>query len=262
MKHLMTLMLCLMLPLLTMASAWDFKYKEIEQAVKQPTFNDKTFVITKFGANTKYKAAINQRAINAAITACNKAGGGRVVVPAGIWNTGALTLKSNVNLVVEKGATLLFAFDPSLYPIVPTRWEGLDCWNLQPLIYAYKAKNIGITGEGTIDGNGSNETWWKWCGAPKFGWKEDMSSQRSGGRARLSKWNDDNVPVEKRIEGDNGYLRPQMINLYNCDGIIIEGVTLLRSPFWVMHPLLSKNITVKRVRVENDGPNGDGYDPE
>lgn len=263
MKHLMTLMLCLMLPLLTMASAWDSKYKEIEQAVKQPTFNDKTFVITKFGANTKYKAAINQRAINAAITACNKAGGGRVVVPAGIWNTGALTLKSNVNLVVEKGATLLFAFDPSLYPIVPTRWEGLDCWNLQPLIYAYKAKNIGITGEGTIDGNGSNETWWKWCGAPRFGWTEAQTvSQRNGSRARLQKMSEDGVNMNSRKFGVKDGLRPQLINLNMCENILIENVTLLRSPFWVIHPLLSKNITVRGVHIWNEGPNGDGCDPE
>ena len=86
-----------------------------------------------------------------------------MVVPAGKWNTGAITLKSNVNLVIEKDATLLFAFDTNLYPLVPTRWEGLDCWNYQPCIYAYKEKNVGITGEGPIDGAAPRETWWA-CG--------------------------------------------------------------------------------------------------
>lgn len=262
MKFLRTLALLFLVPMMAVASPWNTEYKQLENSIRTPQFANRTFVITKFGAKTTATAAVNQAAINKAIIACSKAGGGRVIIPEGTWNTGAIRLQSHVNMVVEKGATLLFAFDTKLYPIVKTRWEGIDCYNYSPLIYAYGATDIGITGDGTIDGNGSNETWWKWCGAPKFGWKEDMSSQRSGGRARLSKWNDDNVPVAKRIEGDNGYLRPQMINLYNCDGIIIEGVTLLRSPFWVMHPLLSKNITVKRVRVENDGPNGDGCDPE
>ena len=262
MKHLFTLMLAMLLPTMAMSSAWETKYKEIEHAIKQPTFPDKVFNITKFGANCKYKAVINQKAINAAITACNKAGGGKVLVPEGTWKTGALTLKSNVNLVVSKGATLLFAFDPSLYPIVPTRWEGLDCWNLSPLIYAYNAKNIAITGGGVIDGNGTNDTWWKWCGAARFGWTEGTISQKNGSRARLQKMSEDGLEMNKRQFGAKDGLRPQLINLNKCENILIENVTLLRSPFWVIHPLLSKNITVRDVHIWNEGPNGDGCDPE
>lgn len=259
----MTLMLCLFIPMLTMASAWDTQYKQIEQSIKKPSFPNKTFLITAFGANTKSSAVNNQKAINKAIIACNKVGGGRVVIPSGTWNTGAIRLQSHVNLVIEKGATLLFAFDPKLYPIVPTRWEGLDCWNLSPLIYAYKAQDIAITGEGTIDGNGSNETWWKWCGASRFGWTETQTvSQRNGSRARLQKMSEDGVNMNERKFGIKDGLRPQLINLNQCDGILIENVTLLRSPFWVIHPLLSKNITIKNVHVWNEGPNGDGCDPE
>lgn len=155
-----------------------------------PVFADRTFDITKYGASLKATPAQNQKAINKAIEACSKAGGGRVVIPAGTWQTGALRLKSHVNLVIEKGATLFFAFDRALYPLVETRWEGLDCINYSPLIYAYKETDIAITGEGTIDGNGSDETWWLMSGkTPK---SRDIvveeKQQNPGGRADLLKW--------------------------------------------------------------------------
>lgn len=265
MKHLKSLLLMLLFPLCAMAQGWDDgMYRRIEQNISRPTFADCSFPITKYGAKLSAPAAVNQKAINRAIAACSKAGGGRVVVPKGIWNVAALTLRSNVNLVVEEGATLLFAFEPKLYPLVKTRWEGLDLWNYSPLIYAYEQKNIAVTGKGTIDGNGSNETWWPWCGAPRFGFKQDVTveSQRLGSRAKLLKMSDDKVPVDERKFGPGSGLRPQLINFYRCEGILIEGVTLLNSPFWVIHPLLSKNITVKDVRIWNEGPNGDGCDPE
>lgn len=240
MKYLHLLLLCLLFPAALMADGWDTQYKQIEQSIRQPKFADRDFLITKYGASPEASAASNQKAINKAIAECSKAGGGRVVVPAGTYNTGAITIKSHVNLVVEKGATLLFAFQPELYPIVPTRWEGLDCWNLSPCIYAYKATDVAITGEGTIDGGGTNETWWKWCGATHYGWKEGVISQRNGSRARLLKMAEDGVDMNERRFGPEDGLRPQLINFNQCDGILIENVTLLRSPFWVIHPLLSK----------------------
>ncbi|MBQ6032445.1 MAG: glycoside hydrolase, partial [Prevotella sp.] len=132
MKYIQALLLCLLFPFVANASVWDTEYKQLEKRIISPTFASNTFVITKYGASLKVNdAAKNQKAINKAIDACYKAGGGKVIVPEGTWNTGAITLKSNVNLVVEKGATLLFAFNRSLYPNVPTRWEGMDCWNYQ-----------------------------------------------------------------------------------------------------------------------------------
>ena len=262
MKYLQLLLLCLLLPLTTWADGWDKQYKQIEQSIKQPQFADRVFNVTKYGASPKAKAAVNQKAINKAIDLCSKAGGGRVVVPAGTYHTGAIRLKSHVNLVVEKDATILFAFEPELYPIVPTRWEGLDCWNLSPCIYAYKATNIAITGQGVIDGGGTNETWWKWCGAPRYGWKPGIIGQNGGSRASLLKMAEDGVDMNQRKFGPKDGLRPQLVNLNQCENILIENVTLLRSPFWVLHPLLSKNITVRGVHINNDGPNGDGCDPE
>lgn len=265
MKRLLQLLfVAIIVPIAAQAKAWDDnEYKRIEQSIKAPTFPERDFVITKYGAKTGNTAAKNQKAINKAILACSKRGGGRVIVPAGTYLTGAITLLSNVNLVVEKDAKLQFVFEPDLYPVVPTRWEGLDCHNVSPCIYAYKQQNIAVTGEGTIDGGGSKETWWQWTGVPYFGGAPDkLPNQRSGTRAQLLKQAEDGVDMNERIFTKNDGLRPQLINFNQCENILLEDLTLLRSPFWVIHPLLSKNITVRGMKIINDGPNGDGCDPE
>jgi polygalacturonase/rhamnogalacturonyl hydrolase YesR len=245
------------------AGVWDTDYKQVEKNIQAPEFANRSFLITKYGAKTTASARQNQQAINKAIVACSKAGGGKVVVPAGTWNTGAITLKSNVNLVVEKNATLLFAFDTDLYPLVPTRWEGLDCWNYQPCIYAYKAKNVAISGEGTIDGGATPETWWAMSGKKKFPPVDAVKERQNlGSRSRLLQQGEDGVPMDERRYGKGQGLRPQLVNFNQCENILIEGVQMLRSPFWVIHPLLSKNITVRNVKIWNEGPNGDGCDPE
>ena len=273
MKRLFQLLtLCLLLPLAAAAQQWDEAlYKQIEQSIRVPQFADKAYVITKYGAKATNTASQNQKAIQKAIDQCSKKGGGRVVVPAGgKFLTGAITLKNGVNLHVEEGAILEFAFQPELYPIVETSWEGLECFNLSPCIYAFGAKDIAITGKGTIDGGGSNDTWWPWNGNARFGWKEGMISQRGGSRARLLKNGEDGIPMynekgertPERVFGPEDGLRPQLVSFNKCEGILLEDVTLLRSPFWVIHPLHSTDITVRRVKMINDGPNGDGCDPE
>ena len=248
------------------AKSWDdVQYRQIEQSIRVPKFADRTYPITSYGAKTTNTAAQNQKAIQKAIDKCSKKGGGRVVIPAGQrFLTAAIQLRSGVNLEVQEGAILEFAFEPELYPIVPTRWEGLDCWNLSPLIYAYQAKDIAITGKGTIDGGGSRETWWPWVGNKRFGYKEEMTVHqwKETSRPRLMKCAEDGIDMDERRFGVQDGLRPQMINLNLCEGILIEDVTLLRSPFWVIHPLLSTDITVRGVHINNDGPNGDGCDPE
>ena len=271
-KLLRLLLLCLICPTLATAQGWDeAQYKQIEQSIRVPQFADKDYVITKFGAKPDATAEKNQKAIQKAIDQCSKKGGGRVVVPTGqTFLTGAITLKDGVNLHVEEGAVLEFAFQPELYPIVETSWEGLECFNLSPCIYAFGVKDIAVTGKGTIDGGGSNDTWWPWNGNPRFGWKEGMISQRGGSRARLLKNGEDGIPMynekgerspERIFTAEDG-LRPQLVSFNKCEGILLEDITLLRSPFWVIHPLHSTDITVRRVKMINDGPNGDGCDPE
>jgi polygalacturonase len=243
------------------ATAWRKVYPKIQKNIKTPVFKNQDYNIRDFGAIPNDANVLNHESINRAIATCNIKGGGRVVVPAGTWHTAPLTLKSDVNLYLSEGATLLFTTNPDYFQTVLTRWEGLDCYNLQPLIYAYGEKNIAITGKGTIDGAAENENWWKKCGAPRFGWKEGDISQKTG-RPKLMQWSIDKVPVTKRILTKEDGMRPQLINLYLCKNVLIEGVKLLRSPFWVIHPLMCDNLTVRDVHIENDGPNGDGCDPE
>lgn len=265
MRFLKTLLLALLLPACAFAAGWDDnEYKRIEQSIQLPKIAERQFLITSFGAKTTATAAQNQKAINKVISLVSKKGGGKVIIPKGTWNTGAIELKSHVNLVLEEGATLHFAFEPKLYPLVRTSWEGLACWNYSPCIYAYKATDIAITGKGTIDGGGNNDTFWQWNGSPRFGYKEGVTkeSQKLGSRSKLLKMAEDGVPFDERKFGMGYGLRPQLVNMVHCERILIKDVKMINSPFWVIHPLLSKNITVDGVYVWNEGPNGDGCDPE
>ena len=245
---------------------FDKAFKEsakIEKQIKRTSFPKRTYLITDFGAKPDTPDEPCHEAINRAILTCSLNGGGTVVVPKGTFHTGPITLMSNVNFHVEEGAVLKFSTDQSLYfPAVITRWEGLDCYNARPLIYAYGETNIAIPGKGTIDGQGSNETWWPMCGAPRYGWKEGMVAQRNGGRERLLMYGETSTPVYKRIMKPEDGMRPQLINLYSCNTVLIEDVTLLNSPFWVIHPLFCESLIVRGVHVFNRGPNGDGCDPE
>ncbi len=232
-------------------------------SIAAPTFPDVRMSIDAFGASTQADAATNKAAICAAIDSVSALGGGTVAVPAGSWLTGPLTLKSHVNLCIEEGATLMFSTDHQDYlPAVLTRWEGVDCYNLHPLIYAYGQTDIAITGSGTIDGCGNEESWWFMKGRPQYGWREGLLSQELGGRARLLEFDQNQVPVEQRIMTIEDALRPQLINIYNCSNVLIENVTLRNSPFWVIHPLMVENMIVRGVRIDSHGPNSDGCDPE
>ncbi|HLA96216.1 MAG TPA: glycoside hydrolase family 28 protein [Pyrinomonadaceae bacterium] len=239
---------------------WKTVYPEILARIKPPKFPKRDFSILKYGAKSD-PAFDCREAINKAIDECSKAGGGRVVVPAGVFLTGAIRLKSNVNLHVSKGATLKFSTDPKQYlPIVHTRWEGMELMHMSPLIYAYEETNIAITGEGTLDGQGKS-FFWKWHGNPRYGGNPDVISQKAA-RARLYEMMDKNIPVAERIFGEGHYLRPQFIQPYKCKNVLIEGVTIIDSPMWEVHPVLCENVTVRKLHIASHGPNNDGCDPE
>lgn len=265
-KRLLPLLLCMVCVCSVSANDMDKAWKEknrIIKNIKLTKFPNVDFYISDYGAKAGDSTRLNHEYINSAIVDCSTNGGGRVVIPAGVYYTGPITLKSNVNLYLEEGAKLIFSPKKELYlPQVLTRWEGLDCYNYHPMIYAYGETNIAITGKGVIDGNASNERWWSMCGAPRFGWKAGMPGQNMGGRARLLKMAESGEPIENRIMTGEDALRPQLINIVKSNRILIKDVTLLNSAFWVIHPLLSENIIVKGVHINNDGPNGDGCDPE
>ena len=171
-------------------------------------------------------------------------------------------MKSNVNLYLSKNAKLIFTKDKSKYlPVVLTRFEGVECMNYSPFIYAYKEKNIAVTGEGVLDGQGSDSNWWHWKGIKDKDGKASPENQNTDRKALLD-MGEKNFPVSERIFGAGHYLRPNFVQPYRCKNILIEGVTFKNSPMWFLNPVLSDNITVKGVTVEGLGPNNDGCDPE
>jgi unsaturated rhamnogalacturonyl hydrolase len=226
--------------------------------IKPPVFPDKDFPITDFGAKRDTDCTT---AIRSAIEACHKDGGGRVLVPEGRWLTGAIKLLSNVNLQVIEGATLEWTFNLDDYPLVFTRFEGMECMNFSPLIYAFGQENIAITGKGTLDGGATNETWWGWNPKDPELRKKGPSLQKKD-RDALGGMMEKSVPPEQRVFGKGHHLRPNFIQPYQCRNILIEGVTILRSPMWEIHLVLSQNITVRGVTINSHGPNNDGCDPE
>jgi len=225
--------------------------------IKPPKFPARDFNITSYGAVADGKTDATE-AVRKAIDACNKAGGGRVVVPAGTFLTGAVHLKSNVNLYLAEGATLKFSTDPEKYlPVVYTRFEGTECMNYSPFIYAFEQQNIAITGTGTLDGSASDENWWKWT--------RRSGTTEAPARASVRKLLDfaeRGVPVKDRVFGKDGFLRPSFIQPYRSRNILIEGIRIINSPMWEVHPVLSTNVTVRGVKINTHGPNNDGCNPE
>ncbi|MDZ7721617.1 MAG: glycosyl hydrolase family 28-related protein [candidate division KSB1 bacterium] len=187
-----------------------------------PEFPNQEFVIFDFGAQGDGVTDCTE-AFRKAINACHVAGGGRVRIPADVFLTGAIHLKSNVNLHIEKGATVLFHQDINKYlPVVFTRFEGVELMNFSPFIYAHNQENIAISGEGILDGNSDSTAWWPWAGKTLYGWKEGMPCQRQD-RDSLFEMAEKGIAVEQRIFGNNHYLRPKFIQFYQCKNILIEG---------------------------------------
>jgi polygalacturonase len=220
-----------------------FEMPELER----PSIPNRVLDIRDFGAVAD-GATLNTESINEAIAACEAAGGGTVLIPAGLWLTGPIRLRSDVNLHATEGATIRFStrFEDYL-PVVLTRWEGVEVYNYSPLIYANNADNIAITGSGTFDGQG--EAWF-----PMRPWQK---------ADRETLWNSeaDGIPVEERIYGtEEGALRPAMVQPFNCTNVLIEGPTFTRSPFWVIHPVYCDRLIIRNVTVDSHGVNNDAVD--
>ncbi len=241
------------------ASAPEWKtVPEILARIVPPQFPSRNFDITKFGAVGDGQTDCTS-AIAKAIDACAEAGGGRVVVSAGEFLTGAIHLKSNVDLhLVATNSVLKFSTDPKQYlPAVFTRFEGIECWNYSPLIFAAGQKNIAITGAGTLDGQADDSNWLAWKGRKGGG-----AGTQTAARKRLDKMNNDGVPVEQRHFGEGDFLRPPFVEFSLCRNVLIDGVKIRRSPMWEIHPLLCTNVIVRGVDISSHGANNDGCDPE
>jgi polygalacturonase len=219
--------------------------RDIVNGIATTSFPDATFDVTKFGAKADGKTD-NTAAFAAAISACNKAGGGHVVVPSGTFVTGAVYLKSNVDLHLNSGATLKFSGDESKYPAVLTRYEGIECMNHSPMIYAFGEKNIALTGSGTLDAGGTS-SW-------------NKGSNRAYLEGLISKGVTD--PRKRNAIGHG--LRSTFVEPYNCDRVLISGVKLKNPMFWQLHPTLCTNVIVDGVTTDPSTAhsNTDGCDPE
>ncbi len=216
--------------------------------LSRPVFPEARFKISDYGA-VPDGTTRNTEAIAAAIDACVKNGGGTVVIPKGTWLTGAIHLKSNVQLFLADGAVLRFSDDPKDYlPVVYTRWAGFECYNYSPLIYARDCKNIGITGPGEIDGNGRK--WWSWEE------RQQPSAYKMYEEQVLK-----DVPVEERVYGtpEAGF-RPQLISPINCENVLLEGFSIIEpGPFWTIHFVYCDRVIARDLRIlTTGGPNTDG----
>jgi polygalacturonase len=170
---------------------------------------------------------LDTRAIQVAIDACARAGGGTVFVPAGKYVTGSISLRDDITLYLDAGATLLGSENPADYPIIAARWEGAEQKTYAPLITGDGSRNIAVAGRGTIDGRGA--LWWK-------------------------------MHREKTLD----YPRPRLISFTNCANIVIEGITATNSPSWTINPVRCENVMVDKVTIINppDTPNTDGINPD
>jgi polygalacturonase len=229
----------------------------ILQRIVPPTFPERELVITNFGALGDGTNDCSQ-AIRRALETCAQMGGGRVTVPAGNFLTGPIHLLSGVELHLATNATLSFITDPTAYlPAVFTRFEGIECYNYSPLIYAFGQTNVALTGDGTLDGQATDQTWLGWRGR-----KGVTPGTQTAARKRLDVMNNHRVPVEQRRFGTGDFMRPDFIQFNHCRNVLIEGVHIRRSPMWEIHPLLCTNVTVRGVDIFAHGANNDGCDPE
>ncbi|MFH7018483.1 glycoside hydrolase family 28 protein [Flavobacterium sp. FlaQc-47] len=238
------------------------KMELIVKSIPATQFPDKTFNINDFGAVADGKTS-NTAAFEKAIKACSQNGGGKVLVPNGKYLTGPIHLESNVNLHLEDKAEILFSIDPKDYPIVHTSWEGTELMNYSPLIYAKNKTNVAITGKGTLNGQANATNWWIWSGGKDYGWKKGIASQNDPeNREVLVDMAERNVPVAERVFGEGRYLRPNFIEFFECNTVLVKDITVINAPFWILHPIKTNNIIIDGVTVNSHGPNNDGCDPE
>ncbi len=221
--------------------------QQIVDNIALTAFPDREVRVAPLGDSLQCAKQMLQHAIDS----CSLMGGGKVVVESGFYRlNGSLHLKSDVNLHLQENAYLQFSGESKDFlPVVMTRWEGTELYGHSPMIYAYHANNIAITGKGTIDAQGGKEfAEWSYREAPD--------------RDRLREMGDKLTPIQERIFGEGTILRPSCIQPFGCSRILFEGITIKDSPFWTIHPVYCDNVIVRGVTIDSHFPNNDGCDPE
>lgn len=226
------------------------KVDSIVNRIQLPVFPYYEVNVVKIGAKGD-SITDNKKIFDKAMALCKKNNGGTIIVPKGIYKiNGPIHFVSNVNLRIEKGAKIKFSDNPKDYlPLVLTSWEGTMLYNYSPLIYANNCTNIAITGNGTIDGEGGKI------------WKS-FKTKEGEGKNRSRDMNHNNTPLSERKFGEGYFLRPQMIQFLNCKNVLVENIRIENSPFWCLHLLKSKSITIRGISYKSLNHNNDGIDPE
>lgn len=258
---------------------YEYLYKDLQfdmPKVQRPTFPNNKVSVSDFGGNPD-GITLNTEAFAKAIAALDEKGGGTLIVPSGVWYTGPIVFKSNINMHLEKGALILFSPDFNLYPLVETVFEGLDTRRCQSPISGRNLENIAITGEGSINGSGE---YWRFLKKDKVTEKHWNKVVKSGGVVKNNMWfpsegslrglemSDMNVPkgnlTEEEWQSIRDFLRPVMVSFISCKNILLEGVLFENSPAWNIHPLMCENVIIDNVFIRNPGysQNGDGLDLE
>ena len=247
--------------------------------VPSPSIPDREVNIADFGAVAD-GYTLNTQAFADAIAALSEQGGGRVVVPAGVWYTGPIIFKDNIELHLEQNSMIVFSDDKTLYPLHQIAFEGLDTWRCISPLTAMGVKNVAITGSGIIDGNGDG---WRAVKKDKLTppqWKKKCASggilsddgntwypsesykfgATTGADQNVSTWDETKEDFEKMHD----FLRPVLLAFHNCENVLLEGVTFQNSPCWHLHPAMCTNLIVKdiTVRCPDYAQNGDGIDVE
>lgn len=251
----MKLSLCI--TALTICAFWGFsqnaeigtneRINQILQRIQLPELPENTFNIVDFGAVSDGKTNCKP-AIDAAVKKASAEGGGKIVFPAGTWFCkGPIHFESKINLHLEEGCVVLFSDNAKDYlPLQLVRWEGVEIYNFSPYIYAINKTDIAITGKGKFDGNAAEFRKWR--------------AKQKPAQNKVRQMGHELVPTEKRIFGEDQFLRFSFFQPMNCKNILIEGITIENVPFWVMHPTYCKNITISNVTVNSPHINNDGID--
>lgn len=234
----------------------------IVKSIPETHFKATIYNVKDFGAVADGKTS-NTAAFEKAIKKCAADGGGKVLVPNGRYLTGPIHLESNVDLHLEDQAEILFSTNSKDYPLVHTSFEGTELMNHSPLIYAKNKTNVAITGKGTLNGQANNSNWWPWCGSKGYGWEKGQPSQNDAlNRNNLVEMAEKGVPVAERVFGEGHYLRPNFIEFFECNTVLVKDIKVINAPFWILHPIKSTNVIIDGVTVKSHGPNNDGCDPE
>lgn len=259
---------------------YDYLYENLPfemPVLTPPSFPDYDVWITEFGGKGD-GTFLNTNAFAKAIEHLSQKGGGRLIVPAGVWFTGPIVLKSNINLHLKDKAIILFSPDKDLYPLVETSFEGLDTRRCQSPIWGKNLENIAITGDGAIDGNGHywrplkkekvTDSYWKRATSQGGAFKRDTYWMPSAQYLHGDTISDMNVPRHLKTDEEwatvRDFLRPVMVSLQNCTNVFLQGVIFQNSPAWNLHPLMCENVIIDGVQVRNPSyaQNGDGLDLE